>query len=166
MVVKVIQMALNPAAKTAFRFLVAVTAYLIFIFVPPHHMPNDGLQDLKERAYAAVAAVTMVPITHNDEEPSRTGKQPKDEELSKILDPRKLDVSSVIDNSKGVQQPDDDANHHDNVEDLFDLSVHRDVGIDKPEQHAHDNQRYDDRNQRHNSSPFKGNGCSFMSSII
>src|SRR5580700_8447715 len=81
------------------------------------------------------------------------------------MDLRNFDVSGVIDDSERVQHPDDDANHHDNVEDLFNLPVHRDVVIDYPKQHSHDDQRHYDRNQRHNSSPFKAKGYSLMPSL-
>jgi hypothetical protein len=61
------------------------------------------------------------------------------------LNPRNTDVSTVIENAKGIEQPDDDTNHHHDVEDLFDLSVHRDVVVDQPEQHADDYQGDDER---------------------
>lgn len=63
------------------------------------------------------------------------------------MDLRDADVASVIDDAKGRQQPHDHADDHDDVENLFDLRIHRDVGVDQPEQHADDDQRDDNRNQ-------------------
>ena len=63
------------------------------------------------------------------------------------LNPRNPDISTMIENAEGVQQPHDDANHHDDVENFFDLSVHRDVGVDQPEQHTDDDQSDGERNQ-------------------
>lgn len=59
---------------------------------------------------------------------------------SLLLDLRNTDVSAVMENAEGKQQPYHDANDDDGVEDLFDLSVHRDIGVDQPEQHADDDQ--------------------------
>ena len=56
----------------------------------------------------------------------------------------------MTDDAKGAQQPHDHANHHDDVEDLFDFCIHRDVGVDQPEQYAHDDQSDDEIYQRHN----------------
>jgi hypothetical protein len=53
----------------------------------------------------------------------------------------------VIENAKGKQQPDDDANDDDNVENFFYLSIHRNIGVDEPEQYADDYQGDDERNQ-------------------
>jgi hypothetical protein len=57
---------------------------------------------------------------------------------------RNLDVTAVIDDAEGIQQPDDDADHDDGVENFFDLPVHRDVGVDQPEQHADHDQGDDE----------------------
>ena len=57
-----------------------------------------------------------------------------------LSDPRDADVAGVMENAEGEQQPDHDANDHDGVEDGFYLSVHRDVVVDEPEQHADDDQ--------------------------
>ena len=53
----------------------------------------------------------------------------------------------MIENAEGKQQPHDDANHHDDIENFFYLSVHRNIGIDQPEQHADDDQSDGERNQ-------------------
>jgi len=45
-------------------------------------------------------------------------------------------------NAKGRQEPYDHANHHDGIEDLFDLPVHGNVIVDQPEQHADDYECY------------------------
>ena len=63
------------------------------------------------------------------------------------------DVSRVTDDAKHRQQPCDYADYHDDVEDFFDLAVHWDAGIAQPEQHANNNQRDDERNQRHGLPP-------------
>jgi hypothetical protein len=57
------------------------------------------------------------------------------------------DVTAVIQDAEGIQQPYNDADHDHNVEDFFDLTVHRDVIVDQPEQHADDNQGEDEGNQ-------------------
>ena len=41
----------------------------------------------------------------------------------------------MIENTEGEQDPHDDANYHDDVENFFDLPVHRNIGVDQPEQH-------------------------------
>jgi hypothetical protein len=56
-----------------------------------------------------------------------------------------MDVSRAADNAKGVEQPDDDADDYHDVENIFNLSIHGDVAIDQPEQHADDDQGYDER---------------------
>jgi hypothetical protein len=62
---------------------------------------------------------------------------------------RNFDVSAVVKYAKGKQDPDNDANHDDGVDNRFDLSVHRNIGVDEPEQYADDNQGENERNQRH-----------------
>jgi hypothetical protein len=64
-----------------------------------------------------------------------------------LLGLRDMDVSRVMENAEGKQEPNNDANDHDGVKDFFNLSVHRNVGIDQPEQHADDHQGDDERNQ-------------------
>jgi hypothetical protein len=67
--------------------------------------------------------------------------------LPRLTDPRHLDVAGAAENAKGVEQPDDDTDHHHDVEDLFDLPVHRDVGVDQPEQDTDDDEGDDDRDE-------------------
>jgi hypothetical protein len=67
--------------------------------------------------------------------------------FSRLPDPRDTDIARVIENAEGKQQPHDDANYHDDVENSFDLPVHRDVGINQPEQHANNDQSDDERYQ-------------------
>ena len=55
-------------------------------------------------------------------------------------------IAGVTQYAKNRQKPDDNANHYDHIENLLDLTVHRDVGVYQPKQHANDNQRYDERN--------------------
>jgi hypothetical protein len=66
-----------------------------------------------------------------------------------LPDLRHMDVARMAENAKDRQQPHDDTNHDDDVENFFNLPVHRDVGIDQPEQHANDNQSDGDSNQWH-----------------
>ena len=47
-------------------------------------------------------------------------------------------VAGAIDHPKGDQQPDDNADHDDDVEDLFDLPIHREISVDQPEQDSDD----------------------------
>lgn len=39
-------------------------------------------------------------------------------------------------NSENIEQPKDYYHHHDDIEDLFDLAVHRDVSVDEPKQNS------------------------------
>lgn len=52
----------------------------------------------------------------------------------------------VADDAKGIEQPDDDADQHHHVQDAFDGGVHRNVGVDQPEQDADDDEGDDQRN--------------------
>ena len=63
--------------------------------------------------------------------------------VARLTDLRDLDIVGMRDDAKGIQQPHHDTNHDDGVKNFFDLAVHRDVGIDQPEQHADDDQSYD-----------------------
>jgi len=49
--------------------------------------------------------------------------------------------------TKDGQKPQDDANNDDDIQDLLNLSVHRQVGIDYPKEHADNHQGDDERNQ-------------------
>jgi len=82
---------------------------------------------------------------------------------STSLKPRNSDVSRMIENTEGVQHPHDDANYDDDVENFFDLPVHRNIGVDQPQQHPHDDQRDDERNQGHLSPPLLVSRLFFMS---
>ena len=70
---------------------------------------------------------------------------PKFGDTLSLLNPWNTDVSTVIENAKGVEQPDDDADHHHDVEDLLNLPVHRDVVVDQPEQRSDHDQGDDER---------------------
>jgi hypothetical protein len=50
--------------------------------------------------------------------------------------------------AKGRQQPDDNTDHHDYIDNLFYLSVHRNIGVDEPEQYADDNLGDDEGDHR------------------
>jgi hypothetical protein len=63
-----------------------------------------------------------------------------------LLNLRHANIAGVTQNPKNRQKPDDNANHDDDVENLLNFSVHRDIGVYQPKQHANDNQRYDERN--------------------
>jgi hypothetical protein len=55
------------------------------------------------------------------------------------------DIAGMIDDAEGIQQPHNDADHDDDVENLFNLSIHRDIVVDQPEQHTDDDQSDDER---------------------
>lgn len=57
-----------------------------------------------------------------------------------LFNARYADVAGATENTEGNQQPPHDANYDDDIEDLFDLPVHGDVGIHQPEQHADDDE--------------------------
>jgi hypothetical protein len=59
---------------------------------------------------------------------------------------RDTNVARMVEHTKGKQQPYDDTDYHDNIQDILDFAIHRDVIIDEPKQHADDNQCYDKRN--------------------
>src|SRR5450432_4484775 len=62
---------------------------------------------------------------------------------------RDTDIAAMAENAKNGQQPHDDADYNHDVENFFNFPVHRDIGIDQPEQHADDDQSDDDRRQWH-----------------
>jgi len=53
----------------------------------------------------------------------------------------------VSEHAEGRQQPDDHANHDDDIENLFDFTVHGDVGVDQPEQDPDDDQSDEEINE-------------------
>ena len=63
------------------------------------------------------------------------------------MDLRNTDVAAVIENPEGIQQPDDNTDYDNDIEDLFDLAIHRDVIVDQPEQDADHDQGDDERYQ-------------------
>ena len=77
-----------------------------------------------------VVVVVIVIVFHGDNLFRRGGS----------ADLRHMDVARMIDDAEHGQQPHDDTNHHDDVENFFDFSVHRNVGIDEPEQHTDDDE--------------------------
>jgi len=42
----------------------------------------------------------------------------------------------MVQYSEHVEQPKDYHHHHHDIEDLFDLGIHGDVGVDEPEQNS------------------------------
>jgi len=68
-------------------------------------------------------------------------------QAASLAELRHTDVSGMPNHAKGRQQPDNDADHHDDVQDLFDLAVHRNIRIHEPEEHADDDQRDNERYQ-------------------
>jgi len=42
-----------------------------------------------------------------------------------------INIFKVVENPKDLKKPDDDNNHHDNVQNVFDFTIHGDVIIDK-----------------------------------
>ena len=71
---------------------------------------------------------------------SRLHQRQARKNISSLLNARDADASCVAEDAEDVQKPEDNANHDDNIEYLLNLSVHRDVGVDQPEQHADDDQ--------------------------
>jgi hypothetical protein len=56
--------------------------------------------------------------------------------------------------SKCLQQPDDHRDHDDDIEQALDFAVHRDEGVDEPQQHPNNDQDKYDMDQWHfNSFP-------------
>jgi len=43
-----------------------------------------------------------------------------------------MDIRQVTEKSEYLQKPDDNNDHHNNVDDPFDFDIHWDVGVDKP----------------------------------
>lgn len=61
----------------------------------------------------------------------------------RLLNLRNLNVPDVAQNPKGSQNPEDHRDNHDDVQNLLNLSVHRDVGINEPQQDSDNDQRDD-----------------------
>ena len=57
-----------------------------------------------------------------------------------LLHHRQMDVAGIVDDAEAVEQPQDDHDHDNDVENLFDRRLHRDVGVDQPEYDADDHQ--------------------------
>ena len=62
-----------------------------------------------------------------------------------LLDLRHPEVMGVAQNAKDRQEPHHDANHRDGVENIFDLSIHRNAGVDQPEDHPDDDESDEQR---------------------
>jgi hypothetical protein len=66
-----------------------------------------------------------------------------------------FDAVDISDYAKYLQQPQTYNHDHNDVEDGFDGFSHRDVGINRPQHDANDDQCNDDINQRHTVSFFE-----------
>jgi hypothetical protein len=51
---------------------------------------------------------------------------------------RKMYIPGMVEDAESVEQPQDDHDYDDDVKDPFDRRLHRDVGVDQPEDHADD----------------------------
>jgi hypothetical protein len=62
------------------------------------------------------------------------------DEFSKCLFPVRslLHVSQRIQESESLEQPDHDSDHNNDIKNVFDLAIHRDVGVYQPKQHSDD----------------------------
>ena len=58
-----------------------------------------------------------------------------------------MNVAHVVPHSEYVQEPKNHHHHHHDIEDLFDLTVHRDVGVREPKQHGDNDEREDNCNE-------------------
>ena len=56
---------------------------------------------------------------------------------------REMHIPGVVEDAEAVEQPQDHHDHDDNIEDLFDRRLHRDVGVDQPENNTDDDQGQD-----------------------
>src|SRR6185436_2893667 len=66
---------------------------------------------------------------------------------------RRMDLAHIAKHAEHTQQPEDhdDDNHH--VEDLLDLLIHGNVGVDKPEQYTRHDEGNQDGEQGHYLTP-------------
>lgn len=58
---------------------------------------------------------------------------------SRLTKPRDFYFISAIDDAERVEQPYDHADDYDDIENLLDFAVHRNVGIDQPQQYSNYN---------------------------
>ena len=66
-------------------------------------------------------------------------------------------------NSKNVQEPQNDENHHHGIQDRLDGSGHRNKAIDEPEKYTHHDENFEELNQRHDLFPFVLRGLAPLS---
>ncbi|MCP9885878.1 hypothetical protein KBY97_12215 [Synechococcus sp. ATX 2A4] len=50
------------------------------------------------------------------------------------------DAPQVVRQAQQIKQPDDNSDDNNNIEDILDFAIHRDVVVDKPQQHSNNNQ--------------------------
>jgi hypothetical protein len=55
---------------------------------------------------------------------------------------------------KYIEEPEHDANDHDRVQDGLDTACHGNKAIHQPQEDAHDDQGYENLNERHSFLPF------------
>jgi hypothetical protein len=65
-----------------------------------------------------------------------------------------VDVCKISEQAENLEKPDNKNNHNHNVEDVFDLAIHRDVRIHKPEQDTGDN-KYDQNGEEGHNKCFR-----------
>jgi hypothetical protein len=67
--------------------------------------------------------------------------------------PANPDTGERVKQTENIQQPENDGNHHDAVEDGLDGSLHGDEAIHQPQKNTHDNENFQDLEQRHDLLP-------------
>ena len=50
-----------------------------------------------------------------------------------------MDIRQVAEKPEYLEKPDDNNDHDDNVQDSLDFDIHRDIGIDQPENNTCNN---------------------------
>jgi hypothetical protein len=60
-----------------------------------------------------------------------------------------VDLAQPVEDAKDIEQPQDDADDHDAIEDRFDIALHRDEPIHKPEQKADNDERDHETDEGH-----------------
>jgi hypothetical protein len=89
-----------------------------------------------------ILAITLAATRNEVDQNYNNGNHRQD--LDFLLNPRHPNVSRVPENPEDRQKPQGNRNDYDDIDDLLDLSVHRDVGVDKPEQNP-DHDEADDQ---------------------
>ena len=70
-----------------------------------------------------------------------------------LLKPRQgvlyMNICKVAEQAKNLQQPDDHNNHYHDIQDSLDFVIHRDHGINKPQNETCDNDYEQNGKERH-----------------